>query len=251
MYDYKAYADAYDKRESAGGYNNKYRHAMREMDRVLLDKLASCAPDNFSLMDLGCGNGNLLFHIKNRFPGSMLFGRELAENVINQCKQDEELSGIDFQISDILDGPTEAQKGHFDFVVLIAVMQVFPKEIWPDILSNIRAFLKPGGIFLNVDGYHDYDEIEWYSCTITPSASLCPNDLDHIYVYPSKTKGREMLEIASFTDVDFQDIELSFDLKRIDGNPYSTHTAQLIEGRRISMLGVLHQPWALVTATAL
>ena len=189
MYSYKSYAEAYDKREGEGKYNYKYRHSMREMDRVLLSKLETSASEGLRLIDLGCGNGNLLFHIKNMFPTAELHGRDLATNVIYQCKHDQALSGIDFQVADILDGPAEGEKGHFDFVVLIAVMQVFPKEIWQDIVSNIRAFLRPGGMFLNVDGYHNFEEIEWSSSTITPSASLCPDDLEHVYVYPSKAKG--------------------------------------------------------------
>ena len=144
-----------------GKYNHKYRHSMREMDRLLLSSIETSAFDGLRLIDLGCGNGNLLFHIKNMIPTADLHGRDLAKNIIDHCKHDQELSGIDFQVSDILDGPAENEKGQFDFVVLIAVMQVFPKEIWQDIISKIRAFLRPGGMFLNVDGYHNYEEIEW------------------------------------------------------------------------------------------
>ena len=54
MYSYKSYAEAYDKREGEGKYNYKYRHSMREMDRVLLSKLETSASEGLRLIDLGC-----------------------------------------------------------------------------------------------------------------------------------------------------------------------------------------------------
>ena len=248
-YSYADYAKHYDRRETDGRYNWKYRQVMRESDMrmlALLDEKAA-SRRNIKLVDLGCGNGNLLFHLKQKFPQWILHGKDLAPNLIDECQTDTSLAGIHFDVADITVPPSTCEEEVYDFVVLIAVLQVLPPDAFNKAIASIARYLKPGGWLINFDGYHPFIEQELIKVEITASASR-PDFPTMNYYYPSRANAAELCRKAGFKQVEYEDFYMPFDLQRPTGNPAASHTELLVDGRRFSMLGVVAQPWTFLKA---
>lgn len=249
-YDYQDYVTSYDQRETANHYNDRYKINMREMDKLILNELIhnNLSNSQFRLIDLGCGNGNFLFQLKNNFPSSRLVGKDLAESTIMCCKNDNGLAGIEFVCSDITQPPMRPEIHSYDYVILIAVLQVLPPDIFRKALSSIALYLKPNGWLLNIDGYHDFSEHDFVVAEIYPRKDLSPDLSMMKYFYPSQSKMREMLNSCGFDDVSFIPFSMPFDIARREDNPFGSHTCQVSDGRRLSMLGIVAQPWCLLKA---
>ena len=222
---------------------------MRESDKRMLalasEKAAS--RNKVKLIDLGCGNGNLLYHLKQNYPHWSLHGKDLAENLIAECQTDPDLAGVHFEVGDLTVPPPPEECESYDLAVLIAVMQVLPPDAFQKALGSICRYLKPGGWLLNFDGYHPFPEHELVRVEIT-AGSARPDFPTMNYYYPSRAKATEWCRAAGFGQIEFEDFYMPFDLPRPVGNPAATHTEQLADGRRFSMLGVVAQPWAFLKA---
>jgi SAM-dependent methyltransferase len=238
-YSYQNYVISYDNRESSGKYNYKYRDSMREMDRLLFDELRSRYPSDaeLTIIDLGCGNGNFLYHVKSVFPRARLAGKDLAGTTISHCKEDPALQGIEFACGDLTEPPPLEERHKFDVVILIAVLSVFPPDVLSRALENISMYLKPGGRLLNIDGYHDFGERDYIAVEIYPNRSVSP-DLDVMkYVYPSKPEMTRLLHDRGFADVSYRDFSISFCLDYPHGNPFGTHTIECADGKKTKHVG--------------
>ncbi|WP_096701974.1 class I SAM-dependent methyltransferase [Magnetospirillum sp. 15-1] len=69
-------------------YQKKYRRDMRESDRVTSALIKDNLPagDDLTLLDIGCHNGNLLYHLKNALPTLRMTGGDLFQGVIDGCR---------------------------------------------------------------------------------------------------------------------------------------------------------------------
>lgn len=244
---YVEYVDHYDRIESEGRYNWKYRGRLRESDKGVLSIIEETLGDRnvAALLDFGCGNGNLLAHLRAMRPAWTLAGRDMAARLIAACQADPELDGIAFSTADITRPPTE--EAAFDAVISVAVLQVLDPGQHAAALDTVARLLKPGGVFINFDGYHDADEHAHVEVRIDPGPESTTT-MPITYHYYSKSRVRAELELRGFTAVEFRDFFMPFDLERQPGNPASTHTVALADGRRFSMLGTVCQPWSFLIA---
>lgn len=243
-YSYAEYVKHYDHREADGRYNWRYRQVMRESDKRMMALLDAKAAGRRSvkLVDLGCGNGNFLFHLKQKYPHWTLHGKDLAVNLIAECQADPSLAGIHFDVADLTVPPSTLEAETYDFVILIAVLQVLPPDAFQKALTSIARYLKPGGWLINFDGYHPFIEQELIRVEITAD-TIRPDFPTMSYYYPSRAKAAEWCLKAGFNQVEFEDFYMPFDLTRPTGNPAASHTELIADGRRFSMLGVIAQPW--------
>jgi SAM-dependent methyltransferase len=150
-------------------------------------------------------------------------------------------------VADITEPPPMEEQGAYDLVILVAVLQVLPPDAFQAALRAIALYLKPGGWLLNFDGYHPFPEHELVRVEIQ-SAGLRPELPSMNYHYPSQELAETWCRDAGFSSVHFEDFSVSVDLPYRGNNPAATHTVQLAEGRRLSMLGVVAQPWAFLQA---
>ena len=249
-YDYVEYAKHYDARETKNRYNWKYRTALREGDKRVLELLRDigCNKKEVTLVDLGCGNGNLLYHLKQDFPSWSLAGRDLAAQLISECNTEKELEGIAFSVADLAKAPSAKDRGKFDFVILVAVLQVLPPAVLKKAVASISAYLKPGGWLLNFDGYHPYEEHECIHVEVVAPKAIRPDLPAMNYFYPSYKAMGDLCRKNGFSKVEFEPFFMPFDLPRPKGNPAGSHTEKLPDGRRLSMLGVIAQPWCFLKA---
>lgn len=250
QYDYKAYAKHYDKRETDNRYNWKYRTALREGDKRVLSLLRELSSDKteVALIDLGCGNGNFLKHMTEQFPDWSLSGSDLAEALIRNCQQDPELEGVRFHVGDLTEMPDAQHQGRYDFVVLIAVLQVLPPDVLKQAIACIGAYLKKGGYLINFDGYYPYSEHQSVRIEVTAEPGLHTDLPTMNYHYHSYGSMRAICLERGFSSIDFEPFYMPFDIPRPVGNPAATHTEELADERRLSMLGVVAQPWCFLKA---
>lgn len=99
---------------------------------------------NLDILDIGCGLGQLLDHLKKRGFTS-LYGIDINDESINECRK-KNLS-VD-KIQDIRDYAQKSTR-KFDRIVMSHVLEHIDKEDIIDTLIHIKKYLlKDGGVFL-------------------------------------------------------------------------------------------------------
>ncbi len=145
---------------------------------------------NLAILDIGCGLGQMLSHLKN-IGFNDLFGIDINDESINYCKQ-KELNVT--QVSDIRDFAIKSEK-KFDRIIMSHVLEHIDKENIIDTLIHIKKYLlKDGGVFLlmvpnaqsHTGAYWRYED---FTHNILFTAGSC------IYV----------LRSAGFTEIEFID----------------------------------------------
>lgn len=245
------YVKDYDSIESSSGYNNrKYISDPRECDLLLIELVKKYVVniDSPSIIDLGCGSGHQLYHLRNRLPKAHLEGRDLAKSLIDNCKIDENLRGMTFSVHDITVEPPNEDQERFDVVVVTAVLQVLSFDLQKIAISNIAKFLKPGGVLINFDGYHNFEKIDCFTIGINNVISEKPPTSTMTYYYPSKILASTYCEDAGLGKPEYVDFSMSQDLPYIAVSPPSTFTIETKEDGRLSMLGTVVQPWSFLIA---
>lgn len=90
-------------------------------------------PSDAKVLDLGCGDGELLAHLKTR--GATGLGMEIDPKKINQCIA----RGVNVVQRDLNDGLTNIGDNHFDVVLMTHALQVVNR---PD--EMLREMLRVG-----------------------------------------------------------------------------------------------------------
>src|SRR5262245_24789721 len=99
----KEYSERYNQ------YQQRYADEPREGDKKLIDLVRRAAAGRLTagqpvrLLDIGCSTGNLLFHLKSAMPALNLTGGDLDSSAIAVCRSNPRLSGIQFEMMDVLD----------------------------------------------------------------------------------------------------------------------------------------------------
>lgn len=228
-------------------YQQRYRDQPRESDRVLLDLLDEAlasrpaGAEPARILDIGCHNGNLLGHIRRRFPDASLWGVDLIPEVIDACRSDRDLSGIRFDAMDVRALEIEAAA---DVVIVNAVLFRFNDDELDAALKGIGRSLAPNGTLLVFDFYHSFHQ----TLRIVEESDRHPEGL--ILTFRSQRDMRERLARAGFPEPVFRPFEIPIDLPQSDPvDPAPTYTVPTRDGHRLQFRGALHQPWCHVVAT--
>lgn len=88
-----------------------------------------------SVLDVGCGVGNLLSEIHIKYPGVILNGTEYAQSGLEVAKK--RISDGKFQLLDL---SKESLPNQFDLVTCIDVLEHIPEDI--SALTNLRAMTR-------------------------------------------------------------------------------------------------------------
>ena len=106
---------------------------------------------SFTLLDIGCANGELLFNLKKNFKYSNLMGIDVDQSLLDKakkiCPKD-----IKFSKNDI--SKKNLKIGKFDFVICCGVLSIFKDG--NKILKNLLSQLKPNGRIFIFDSLNKY-----------------------------------------------------------------------------------------------
>lgn len=103
------------------------------------------------ILDMGCGPGTETIAFKMAFPDAEVYGIDLSAPMLNFAHTWAEDNGhaIHFKQADARNTGLEA--GSFDLIVSNILLHETWHDIVPDIFSEARSLLAPGGVFLNGD----------------------------------------------------------------------------------------------------
>lgn len=222
-------------------YQKKYRRNMRESDKVTIELIKANLParDGLSLLDIGCHNGNLLYHLKAALPHVKMTGGDLFQGVIDGCCADPDLTGIDFAIMDV----TDLRCPPMDVIVASAVLFRFDQEQHRAVWQGFHDRLKPGGIVVTFDFYNPFRQ----TLRIVEETETHPDGL--VLNFWSQQLVRSQLTGIGFAEPHFQMFDIPIDLELRDPtDPLYTHTRTTADGKRLQFRGALYQPWCHLVA---
>lgn len=220
-------------------YQAKYAEQIRESDKVILKLVADITKGRGSVLDIGCSTGNLLLHLKRTLPELELTGGELVDSSLEIARANKELSGVQFKTMDMLDIP-----GQWDVIIANAVAVYFEYDVYADALRSVCKALKPGGYYIAFEWLHPFNQ----SVKVEETCLSHPQGLT-IYARPYR-RVEDLAEKAGFESVEFHAFEIPIDLPLLDYDGDTiTHTiARADNGKRLTMRGVINQPWCHLVA---
>lgn len=122
--------------------------------KEMIDSMVSAIPfdnfDNFKVLDLGCGTGNVSKIVKTKFPNAMISCIDIAENMIEMAKiKLEDYQDVKYYTGDFVE--FEFQDKYDVIVSSLALHHIKTDENKKEFYGRIYSALKHGGIFLNSD----------------------------------------------------------------------------------------------------
>jgi len=93
-----------------------------------------------SILDIGCGDGRLIYELKKIFPEKKMVGVDLSEQAISFAKAFNRLNKSEFYST-----YSEINNVKFDLITLIEVLEHIPDKDIKTITETIKNRLAPGG----------------------------------------------------------------------------------------------------------
>ena len=248
---YQEYVEDLDLYRKYSKYQQRYADKIRESDRYLIEIIKEIVSEEgnsaISLLDIGCSTGNLLFHIKNALPTLRLTGGDGMAPVIEECRKDPRLVGIDFQKMDILEIPGKAS---FDIIVGNAVTYLLDASEYDASIESVGRSLTDGGSYVGFEWMHPFK----CDLKIVETSRSHPQGLT-IYVRPYSAVEAALTK-HGFGDIEFRPFQIGIDLPldytfgdNEDGfEDLNSYTVKTAEGERLLFRGPLFQPWCFVIA---
>ena len=229
-------------------YQERYAQSMRESDKRLLELLQKEAErlgGSPTLLDIGCSTGNFLRHVAAAIPGAKLTGGDMASDVIEACRADADLAGIEFEVMDMT-----ALRGSYGIVVANATSFFLDEEEHTRALGSVAEVLEPGGAYLAFEWLHPFRQ----RLEIRETSRSHPDGLT-IHSRPQHEVEARLREVG-FSEVEFLPFEIPIDLEqgetfRDDDSGFedlNSYTVRTEEGRRMIFRGALYQPWCHMVA---
>ena len=117
---------------------SRYLTFARERGRPFVDLLARVdASSPASVVDLGCGAGNLTVLLRQRWPGAQVLGLDSSPEMVAAAPEQD---GVAFEVADLRDW---APREPVDVLLSNAVLQWVPGHL--DLLPHLVEAVAPGG----------------------------------------------------------------------------------------------------------
>lgn len=123
-------------------YSDKdLKQPVKEVHKFIINLVKQNMKNNFSLLDVGCAAGELLYNIRNTFTNyKLLEGIDYSEELIKKAKKDTNLKDIYFSVGDAEKFTLDKE---FDFIVSVGVVGYF--DCLKPIFTCINKHLKKHG----------------------------------------------------------------------------------------------------------
>jgi len=122
---------------------DRYLAFTGERGRPFVDLLTRIGAENpRTVVDLGCGAGNLTVLLAQRWPGASVLGVDSSEDMVRAAPAD---AGVDFTVGDIREWHTSSSStsGQVDVLFSNAALQWVPGHL--DLLPRLVESVTPGG----------------------------------------------------------------------------------------------------------
>lgn len=244
-YTYKEYVKSKDFYNKYSAYQQRYACTPRESDKVLIELVETIAKEsgraNLKILDVGCSTGNLLMHLHNTSPLLELTGGDLMPYVVEECRANENLKDIHFELMDLFDIPGS---NRYDIVIANAILYLFEDEQLDMIFRSISKALVSGGYFIAFDFCHPYPQ----NIKIIEKSTSHPDGLP-IHFRPEEMYTRKFLD-NGFAEASYHSFQIGIDLEpsQMPGEELNTFTRTTLSGERLLYRGVLSQPWCHIIA---
>lgn len=134
--------------ELRNGYAVRIRQLVPKYDdmiRCIVDLLKLSSP--VTVLDIGAGVGNLSLTVLREIPGAHLTAVEVSEDMISEAREvfQSNAHRVSLHHKDILDFSPE---GTFDAIFTNLVFHNIPFDSKGTLISTIRGWLNPGGVFI-------------------------------------------------------------------------------------------------------
>jgi tRNA (cmo5U34)-methyltransferase len=126
-----------------------------EMVEALLAYLPTAWTLN-TILELGCGTGNLTLLLRDRFPESKLIGIDVAEGSLAVCQKRMGAKHIDLRQMDMRTAQFEGES--FDIVVSSLALHHLTDTERRNLYSSVYNWLRCGGRFAFCDRFQDESE---------------------------------------------------------------------------------------------
>ncbi|KAK3083546.1 hypothetical protein FSP39_025199 [Pinctada imbricata] len=104
-------------------------------------------PDNSTVLDFGCGTGQVSPVLAKKFPSVTFYGIDLCQDAIKYCNDTYHFPNLQFMVSDV-DMPAD-WNDKFDLVMLVDVLHDLSDPA--KALTEAKRILKPGGLLYTLD----------------------------------------------------------------------------------------------------
>ena len=147
---YRGFADRGVESALYGVLQRRFLNEPKECDRIVGDLLADLLPgrEDVRLLDIGCGNGQCVAHLKGRFPGWRYLGIDLRPEAIAEA-------GPTFEVADWFDYDPG---GPLDVIVCSSVTYAFTDEEFEQALDLMHDRLNPGGLVILFDMFTPWEQ---------------------------------------------------------------------------------------------
>lgn len=123
----------------------RYLSFADERGRPFVELLARVGADTpHTVVDLGCGPGNLTALLATRWPAADIAGVDSSAEMIARARADGH-PGVDFAVGDLRDWAADTAPGSVDVLVTNATLQWVPGHL--ELLAELVATVAPGGWF--------------------------------------------------------------------------------------------------------
>lgn len=121
-----------------------------EIITALINAIPFQTSDDFRVLDLGCGTGNISAMIKEKYPKASITCLDIAENMIEKTKKKlADYSDTDFVVADFLSYDYPLEK--YDLVVSSLAIHHLEDTGKKELYRKVYSCLRAGGVFYNAD----------------------------------------------------------------------------------------------------
>ncbi|MHA6794642.1 class I SAM-dependent methyltransferase [Pseudonocardia bannensis] len=104
-----------------------------------------------TVLEVGCGTGNLLIAMAGRFPGARLVGVDIDSDSLAAAAEKVAAAGYADRVSVHAGRVADAVPDGVDVVVLVEVLHEIAPALRPGVMAEAAAALRPGGWLVIVD----------------------------------------------------------------------------------------------------
>lgn len=216
----------------------KYLGTVPEMDKLLLARIAPyLANKKCSVLDAGCGIGQLVSFLHALSPYSSFLGIDQTAHVIDEANELFKSPQISFETADVLSLPERFQK-RFDITVSRAVISWLP--YYEDFMRALVA-VTTKHIFLSSLFYEgDIDFITQVREFKKEAGRTGFSEYRNVYSLPQFERFMSRL---GATKVSVTPFDISIDIPRGTKDILGTYTVRLANGKRLQISGAVLMNW--------